>query len=136
MPAVSRGLAMPTLRIVSLLGLLSLPACAVSTAGGERLTLTSPEFRAYVERVFRDQNRIADELAFALESPAGEQDALAAAEQGLLAACAGVNELATARRDAQRLGPRRSAQAARTVPRCEAATQAAATTLAASRQGP
>ena len=50
---------------------LVLCACAsVTTAAGERLALTSPEFRAYVERVFREQNRVASELAFELEDAA------------------------------------------------------------------
>ena len=95
------------------------------TADGQRLSLRSAEFREYVERVFREQNRVADAVAFALDAP-GEQDAqLAAAEQELLAACAGVNELATARRDQQRLGMSDSLGAARSVPDCERATRAA-----------
>jgi len=90
--------------------------------------LASAEFREYVERVFREQNRVADDVAFALEAP-GPHAELEAAEQALLAACAGVNELATARRDQQQLGMRASAQAARTVPECERATRAAESRL-------
>jgi hypothetical protein len=117
--------------------LLALSSCAaVPTADGQRLRLTSDEFRAYVERVFRDQNRVADELAFALESDAGEGGELAAAEQRLLESCAAVNELATARRDQQDLGMRRSASAARTVPECEEATRGAEALLAARRRSP
>jgi len=106
--------------------LLILSGCAaVPTADGQRLSLRSAEFREYVERVFREQNRVADAVAFALDAP-GEQDAqLAAAEQELLAACAGVNELATARRDERRLDMRDSLRAARSVPDCERATRAA-----------
>jgi hypothetical protein len=96
---------------------------AVPTADGQRLRLGSPEFRDYVERVFREQNRVADAAAFALEAPGSQDAALAAAEQELLAACAGVNELATARRDQRRLGVRKSARAARTVPDCERAAR-------------
>jgi hypothetical protein len=89
------------------------------------LSLRSGEFREYVERVFREQNRVADAVAFALDAP-GEQDAqLAAAEQELLAACAGVNELATARRDQRRLDMSDSLRAARSVPDCERAARAA-----------
>lgn len=115
-------------RIRLLAATLALNGCAaVSTVDGQRLALTSPEFRAYVERVFREQNRVADELAFALEdAPRAE---LAAAEQTLLEACAQVNELATARRDERRLGVRRSATGARSVPECERATLAAARAL-------
>ena len=102
----------------------------MSTADGERLGLASAEFRAYVERVFREQNRVADELAFALEAPGAKRGELAAAEQRLLEACAGVNELATARRDERRLGMRRSVGAARTVPQCERATRSVAGSLA------
>lgn len=118
--------------------LLALPAgCAsVATSDGERLSLASEEFRAYVERVFREQNRVADEVAFALEAPGGQRTELAAAEQRLLDACAGVNELATARRDQQRLGLRRSAAAARTVPQCEAAARAANALLEPSPAAP
>ncbi len=110
---------------------IALSGCAaVTTADGERLALTSPEFRGYVERVFREQNRLADELAFAAEDGKGSA-AIAAAEDALLEACAGVNELATARRDEQRLGMKRSATAARSVPQCETAGRAAAAALAA-----
>jgi hypothetical protein len=114
--------------------LVPLAGCAaVATVDGQRLKLTSEDFRAYVERVFREQNRVADELAFALEAPGAERGDLAAAEQRLLEACAGVNELATARRDERRLGMRRSSSAARTVPQCEAATRFATESLARAR---
>ena len=112
-----------------LVAMVALQGCAaVSTAGGDQLALRSPEFRAYVERVFREQNRVADELAFAIEAAPARAEP-AAAEQALLAACAGVNELATARRDGRRLGPKRELAAARSVPECERATQSAATLL-------
>jgi hypothetical protein len=111
-----------------------LGACAVVTADGQRLALTSSEFPAYVERVFREQNRLADQFAFALEDAAGAPPGLEAAEQALLTACADVNELATARRDERRLGVRRSAAAARSVPACEQATRSSAATLEAWRK--
>lgn len=100
--------------------------CAtVTTADGQRLALASSEFARYVERVFREQNRIADALAFALEGDAAGRADLMEAEQALLTACAGVNELATARRDGEGLGLKRSAANARGVPSCERAAQAA-----------
>ena len=105
--------------------LILLGCAAVPTADGERLSLRSAEFREYVERVFREQNRVADAVAFALEAPGAQESEFAAAEQELLAACAGVNELATARRDQQRLSTRDSLHAARSVPDCERATRAA-----------
>jgi hypothetical protein len=121
---------MSIVRFVAPWALLSILGCAaVPTADGERLRLASDEFRDYVERVFREQNRVADALAFALEAPGGERDALAAAEQRLLESCAAVNELATARRDQQRLGMRRNLNAARTIPECEEAARAAAVSL-------
>ena len=121
---------MLSLRCLLLAAAFALHGCAaVPTADGGRLKLTSPEFRAYVERVFREQNRVADELAFALDGAAAPAAGLAAAEQSLLEACAGVNELATARRDERRLGLRRRAASARSVPACERATLEAAKLL-------
>lgn len=114
--------------------LVLLSGCAaVATTDGQRLSLTSEEFRAYVERVFREQNRVADALAFALEAPGAERTELATVEQRLLEACAGVNELATARRDDARLGMRRSLSAAKTVPLCDESTRAAAAALSKAR---
>jgi hypothetical protein len=120
----------------ALVPLLALSACAaVPTADGLSLKVASPEFRDYVERVFREQNRVADDIAFALEAPGPPTD-LAAAEQELLTACAGVNELATARRDQRRLGMRESLRAARTVPDCERAARAADARLPRDRASP
>jgi len=106
-----------------------LASCAVTTADGTRLGLASSEFRAYIERVFRDQNKVASDLAFALDdataSGGSAPPELSAAEDALLKACAGVNELATSRRDQQDLGVRKSASAARGAPDCERATRAA-----------
>ena len=126
---IPRGFFMVFVRCLAGCALVSMAGCAsVSTADGEKLGLASAEFREYVERVFREQNRVADAVAFALEAP-GRHEALEAAEQELLAACAGVNELATARRDQERVGMRAGAQAARTVPDCERATRAAESRL-------
>jgi hypothetical protein len=117
------------MRAPLLVATLALQGCAaVSTAGGEPLALRSPEFRAYVERVFREQNRVADELAFALDAAPARAE-LTAAEQVLLEACAGVNELATSRRDERRLGLQKRIAAARSAPDCERATQSAAVLL-------
>ena len=110
---------------------LSLSGCAaVPTADGQHFRLGSDEFRDYVERVFREQNRVADAVAFALDAPDAQDAELAATEQELLAACAGVNELATARRDQRRLGMRSSVRAAKSVPDCERAARAADARLA------
>jgi hypothetical protein len=113
-----------------------LAACAaVTTVDGRRLGLGSSEFRSYVEGVFREQNKTASDLAFAIEGATGPGGAappkLSDAEDVLLAACEGLNELATTRRDEQRLGLRRSAAIARKAPDCERATLAAHAALAA-----
>lgn len=128
---------MPVVRAVFPLSTLLLTACAaVTTADGSRVAFGSAEFRTYVERVFREQNKTASDIAFALEdsaAPGSESSAespqLTAAEDALLAACAGLNELATSRRDEQRLGLRRSAAIARKAPECERATLAAQAVL-------
>jgi len=123
-------------RVIGLLAVPLLASCAsVTTADGRRVAFGSGEFRAYVESVFREQNKTASDLAFTLADAAGsggaEPPELTAAEDALLAACTGLNELATSRRDEQRLGLRRRAQAARKAPECERATLAAQAALAA-----
>jgi hypothetical protein len=110
-----------------------LAGCAVVTAQGERLPLTSPEFRAYVESVFREQNRVADEFAFATEGQRDVPPGVTAAEQSLLDACAALNELATARRDDQHLSLRKRSAAGRSVPMCEQTMRASVATLDAWR---
>lgn len=122
-------------RALFLLAAPLLAGCAaVTAADGRRIPFASSEFRSYVEGVFREQNTTASDLAFAIEDLAIEDAAgpngaepleLGAAEEALLAACAGLNELATARRDERRLGLRRSAELARKAPECERATLAA-----------
>jgi hypothetical protein len=109
--------------------------CATVTTGhGERLRISSDEFAAYAERVFREQNRVASDLAFALADAEDEDGpkyrALAAAEDALLDACAGLNEVAARRRDGERPGALRGLRAAREAPGCERATTAAEAALA------
>ena len=128
---------MPLLRAAALfVAALILAGCAVLTADGERLALTSPQFRAYVERVFREQNRVADRFAFALEDEHAAPAGVAAAEQSLLDACAELNELATARRDERHLSLRQRSAAARSVPMCERMMRASVATLDAWRAAP
>lgn len=126
--------AWPLLLVLLVLG----GGCAVTTAGGDRLAVGSAAFRAYVERVFRAQNRVASELAFALEADgvdAGRAAELENAERALLDACAEVNALAAARRDGRSLGAARQAAAARSAPECERATAAAERALGDQSQG-
>jgi hypothetical protein len=106
---------------------------AVITADGERLPIASDRFASYAESVFREQNRVATELAFALEDVSPQDAAfeeLDAAEESLLTACAGLNEVAAAARDGDGLGLRRRLGAARQAPDCERATAAASAALA------
>jgi hypothetical protein len=117
-------------RMLSLVGALALVGCAsVKSVDGQRYRVGGAAFRAYIEQVFRAQNRVADELVFTLEDlPAGatvSADQLNAADTQLLAACAGLNQLATSRRDAVKLGNRQALAAARTAPDCERAVAAA-----------
>jgi hypothetical protein len=137
---------MLAVRAVLLLAVPLLAGCAaVTAADGRRLGLGSSEFRGYVEGVFRGQNATASELAFAIEGLPIEESAsedaaglvgapsreLPAAEDALLAACEGLNELAASRRDGERLGLRRRLRLAREAPECERATLAARAALGA-----
>ena len=123
---------MPIVRAAALAAVPALLAgcAAVTAADGTRFELGSAEFRSYVERVFREQNKTGGDLAFALEDAGRAAPGLVAAEDTLLAACAGLNEVATSRRDEQGIGLKRSAQAARRAPDCERATLAAQAELA------
>lgn len=110
---------------------LMLGGCAGSlkTADGERLRLRSDEFRSYAEAVFRSQNRVATDIAFALEEPELYDDAaiarLETADQMLFEACMALNEMAARRRDQRGRRIFADARAARTVPQCERAAAAA-----------
>jgi hypothetical protein len=112
-------------------------AAAVTTVDGRRLGLSDPELPAYVEGVFRDQNQVATDLAFALDdAAAGSARAarLSAAEDALLAACADLNEIATLRRDERRAGLKLKLETAKSAPRCEAATLGAKRALESASQ--
>lgn len=127
------------LLLASTAALTLLAGCAtVETVDGEELRMTSAEYRAYVERVFRAQNRVASDLAFALEEAPDEPAELAilAAEARLLEECASLNEIATRRRDDERAGLRRGAAAGRAAPRCEDATRDAEAVLARAADAP
>jgi hypothetical protein len=111
----------------------------VTTPDGTRLALPSAAFRAYAESVFREQNRLADALAFALEDlPAGNgarEQALLDAEAALLTACAPLNELAAARRDERVLGRSEQAKLARQAPVCDAQSRQAQAVLQSANGG-
>ncbi len=114
---------------------ITLVACAgvIERPDGRIMALNSKEFRAYVGAVFRHQNRLADALAFAIVDGDSEShlQRLENAEQRLISACAGVNELATAERDGAKLGVWRKRRLARQVVDCQIAAGAAEKVLAA-----
>jgi hypothetical protein len=118
---------------------LSAACVSVTTLDGDRLAMASPEFRAYVESVFRDQNRVATELALTLDAPGLTGDAHAAlesAELELLRACGGLNAIAAERRDGRGAGRLAGADAARRAPECERATGMAEAAILSVRQQP
>lgn len=96
------------------------------------MRLGSDAFAAYVEAVFRRQNEVAAELALALEREPLESERfsrLEDAELGLLTACRGLNEIARAQRDGERIGGLGALKRARRTPDCELATERAAALL-------
>jgi hypothetical protein len=109
----------------------------VRTSDGEELSVTSSEFRAYAERVFRLQNEVATDLAFALDAEpvvdASTYARLERADDRLFDACAALNEIAARRRDGARRRPFADARAAQTVPGCERAATAARDVLASTQ---
>jgi hypothetical protein len=127
MPAELTRRSVPLARLrFSIVSFALLAGCAstVMATDGRTLRLNSPEFRVYVERVFRDQNAVAIALAFAQDEASGDRyDTLLEFEDALLTACAELNALAAARRDCRALGVREQARMATTAPGCEATTQ-------------
>jgi hypothetical protein len=106
--------------------------CAVTRVDGERLRPGSDDFSDYVESVFRRQNEVATELALAIEDESVETDRYAAledAELALLVACRGLNELALAQRNGERIRGLGALKRARLAPECESATNRAASLL-------
>jgi hypothetical protein len=126
-----------SLKLLTIAGLAAggLAGCAVgvTSADGTRMGLRSAEFAQYAEGVFRLQNEMLDALAFALEDHPDDA-ALIAAEDNVLDACAGLNDVAVRRQRGEGMRPLRGARAVRTMPECEAAAIAAAELLA-SREG-
>ncbi|MEE8248635.1 MAG: hypothetical protein V3R59_00245 [Gammaproteobacteria bacterium] len=105
-------------------------ATTITTMDGRTLALNSSEVREYVERVFREQNQAATALAFAQDDASGTRyETLLKLEDVLLEACAGLNELAAARRDDRALGLRQQARMAATAPSCESTTRRTRETL-------
>jgi hypothetical protein len=95
-------------------------AGSLATGDGERLRISSAEFAEYAQDVFRLQNQVLDELAFALDERP-DDIGLQNAEETVLDACADINELAVRRQRGRGVRPLRDMEAARSVPACEAA---------------
>ena len=111
---------------------IGLSGCAVTSVDGVRMPLRSDGFSNYVEAVFRRQNDVATELAFAIddESLGSERHAiLEAAEFELLSACRGLNQIARAQRDGESVGGFGALNRSRAAPDCERATDKAAALL-------
>lgn len=109
-----------------------LSGCAVTNVGGLRMALGSDAFSAYVEDLFRRQNNVGTELAFAIEDePVGGErhTMLEAAELELLTACRGLNQIARAERDGESVGGFSALKRAKSAPDCERATDTAAALL-------
>lgn len=124
---------MPTRRHAVLLVLLLSTGCSsVTTLDGERLALGSDALGDYVEDVFRRQNRVASDIAFALDDPEASPsrlEALDVADRGLLDACAPINEVAARRRDEVPVGWVKGSRAAHAAPDCERAVDRARAVL-------
>jgi hypothetical protein len=126
--------AMPSKRNSMLLIILFSTACrSVTTLDGERLGVRSEALRDYVEDVFRRQNRVSSQIAFALDDAQASPellDELEAADRAILGACATLNEVAARRRDGRAAGWVRGSRAAHEAPDCERAVEHARSVLA------
>ncbi|WP_428099998.1 hypothetical protein [Candidatus Rariloculus sp.] len=118
--------------LAPLLALALVGCTGVTTAGGQRLSIASEELRTYMEAVFREQNELLTEIAFATDAEdLSDRDrrALEAAEESLLIECAVLNDIAAARRDGRRPGWVRGSRASRRTPHCESAAADARSVL-------
>jgi len=115
--------------LVPLASLLCLAACVplVETQDGRHLRATSPAFKDYVERVFRQQNNLSWALVEALEtvSDPDKRQKLNQLESQLRRACEPVNRLASARRRGTASSRAEQLALVRTLPQCEASSQEA-----------
>lgn len=96
------------------------------------MPLNSDRFADYVEAIFRRQNQVSTDLAVEIDAEridSSRYSVLETVERQLLAACRGLNELATAQRDGEPVGGLGGLNRARGAPDCERATAAAAAAL-------
>ena len=100
-------------------GMMSGPKWTMAT-GSKYYTRPIGKMRASL--FIRQQNQVGTALLFALEdASAPTTERLTVLDEEMLSACAGLNELATARRDGRRLGLMQEARIAREAPACEMA---------------
>lgn len=106
-----------------------LAACVplVETQNGRHLRATSPEFKDYAERVFRQQNSLSWALVEALEtvSDPDKLHQLNHLESQLRQDCEPVNRLASARRRGTTSSRAEQLALVRALPECEARSQEA-----------
>lgn len=90
------------------------------------MPLKSDDFADYVEAVFRRQNEVAAELAFAIDDEGFGTERLSLlenAESELTDACRGLNQLSEERDDGETIGGLSGLKRARSAPDCERATE-------------
>ncbi len=112
---------------ICLFAVMSGGCATIESADGSSMRMGSQAFREYSEQVFRLQNRIASDIAFALDDPArldaAQIEGLEDADTALFEACALLNEVAIRRRDGGDGGIFSGIKAARSVPECESAAE-------------
>jgi len=117
-----RGIPVPVL-------CLCLAACVplVETRDGRHLRATSPAFKDYAERVFRQQNSLSWALVEALETVSDPDtlERLTQLESQLRQDCEPVNRLASARRRGTTSSRAEQLALVRALPQCEARSQEA-----------
>jgi len=109
----------------------SLVGCTTVTVrspGGEPVTRTHAEFRAYGEQVFRLQNAVLDELISTAEDDTGlpvqDDPALLAAEDEIVESCRDLNEAAGLSAEGLKPGLPLQLRVMDSMPRCEASAVA------------
>jgi hypothetical protein len=126
------GHALMPLGIIVLLGL---PACAgVNTRNvdGVAVKMSRDDFAAYVEKTFRNHNRVVNELiSISAGGELGVDDPLAKAEEAMAAKCQPLNEMVSATMEKRTLSFWAKMRLPEQVPACAAATRKVEAMMAA-----
>ncbi len=97
------------------------------TADGRRLVMGGEKFKSYVEQVFRQQNRVIDDLIYVLPEIEQTDEDLASrllqAESEMLESCRHLNSLAASYRDKRKPGFFKRTKVSRSVAHCDRAAQ-------------